>query len=168
MNKVTRLAICIAFPLSGAGFASAAIAAVATTTIPVTATVIDSCTVDAAPLAFGNYNGISGGMLDAVATITPTCTSGTAYTVALDAGQGSAATQIARKLTGPDGAALNYGIFTDAARSTVWGDGTAGTGWKVGAGAGVAQPVMMYGRVPAAQAAMVGAYADTITVTLTY
>ena len=168
MNNFTKIAICLVLPLNGAIFASAAIAAAATTTVPVTATVVDSCTVEATSLAFGNYNGISGGMLDTVATVTPICTTGTAYSVALNAGQGAAATQSARTLTGPDGAALQYGIYTDAARLSVWGDGTAGTTLKSGTGNGSTQPVMMYGRVPAAQAAMVGSYSDTITVTLTY
>lgn len=168
MNKLTKLAVCLALPLSGVVFASVAVASTAATTFPVSATVIDSCAVDATAMAFGNYNGISGGMLDAVATISPICTTGTVYAVALNAGQGSGASQTSRKLTGPDGAALNYGIFIDPSRLTVWGDGTGGTSWKVNSGSGVSQPVMMYGRIPAAQAAMVGSYSDTITVTVTY
>ncbi len=168
MNKFTKLAVTLALPLSGAVFASVAVAATAVTVIPVTATVIDSCAVDASALTFGDYNGISGGTLDAVGTVTPICTTGTVYAVALDAGQGAAATLASRKLSGPDGAELNYGIYTDATRITVWGNGAGGTGWRVSSGTGAPQPVMMYGRVPAAQAAMVGSYSDTVTVTLTY
>ena len=168
MNKFTKLAITLALPLGGAVFASAAVAATAVAVVPVTAIVVDSCAVVATPLAFGDYNGISGGMLDTVAMVSPICTVGTVYAVALDAGQGAAATLTSRKLTGPDGAALNYGIYTDATRITVWGNGAGGTGWRVSSGTGLAQPVMMYGRVPAAQAAMVGSYTDTVTVTLTY
>ena len=89
MNKLTKLAVCLALPLSGAIYVSAAVAASATTTFPVTASVIDSCTVAATPLAFGNYNGITALVLDATATITPTCTLGTAYTMTLDAGLGA-------------------------------------------------------------------------------
>ena len=168
MNRFTKLAVCLALPLSGAMGASAAVASTATTTFAVTATVIDSCGVSATSLAFGDYNSISGGMLDAAAMISPICTSGTVYSVALNAGQGSGALPSSRKLTGPVGVTLNYGIFTDSARSSVWGDGTGGTGMRIGTGNGNTQPVMMYGRIPAAQAGLVGSYSDTVTVTLTY
>lgn len=168
MNKLSRIAISLSLILSGSVLASVAVASTATTTFPVTATVIDSCSVEASPLAFGQYNAISGGMLDASATITPTCTVGTFYSIALNEGLGNGATKAARKLGNGDGSWLNYGIFTDTARNTVWGDGAAGTSDKSGYGAGTAQPITMYGRIPAAQAVQTGAYADTITVTLTY
>ncbi|MEO8103249.1 MAG: spore coat U domain-containing protein [Betaproteobacteria bacterium] len=170
MNKLLKLAVCMALPVAGAMFVPVASATVgtATTTVPVTATVIDSCTVEASPVLFGNYNGISGAALDAVAIVSPTCTVGTAYSIDLSAGLGNDATHTTRKLTGPDGAALAYSIYTDISRTTVWGNGTAGTATPLGVGAGVAQSVMMYGRVPAAQSSMVGSYADTITVTVAY
>ncbi len=154
--------------MCSAALAANAAGATATATFPVSATVIDSCTVDAAPLAFGNYNAISGAMLDSVSNVTPTCTSGTFYNVALNEGLGNGATTSARKLTGTDGASLAYGIYIDTARNTVWGDGAGGTSSMVGYGNGAAQSILMYGRIPAGQAVFVGTYADTITVTLTY
>lgn len=168
MNKLTKLAVCLALPISGAIFVSAADASVASTTFPVTANVIDSCTVAATPLAFGNYNGISASVLDATATITPTCTLGTTYTITLDAGVGAGATLSTRKLTGLAGATLDYAIYTDPTHSTFWGNGGGGTGTRAGVGLGVAQSGLMYGRIPAGQATAVGSYLDTITVTLTY
>ncbi len=168
MKRLSRLAVCMALPLTCAMPIPAAIASTATTTVTVTATVIDACTVDASPLSFGNYNGISGSMHDAVAVITPTCTAGTAYAIALCTGLGSGASHATRKLTGPDGASLNYSIYTNSSRTTVWGDGTGGTSVVAASGVGLAQPVQLHGRVPAAQTAMVGSYSDTITVTVTY
>ena len=168
MNKFSKLALCLALPLNSAVFASVAVASTATTVLPVSAVVIDACTVVATPLVFGNYNSISGGMLDAVSMVTPVCTLGTSYSIALDAGQGSGATAASRKLSGMDGAALQYTIYTDAGRNTVWGDNTGGTGWKTGAGTGLPQSIMMYGRIPAAQTAAAGVYADVVTVTLSY
>ncbi len=168
MKKLSKLVVCLAMMLSGFASTSSSLAATSTTVVPVTATVIASCTVTATALAFGNYNGISGSMLDASATITPTCTSGTSYAVALDAGLGSGATMTTRKLTGYDGGELEYGIFTDISRSTVWGDGTGGTSMLSVTGTGIAQPATMYGRIPAGQTSAVGAYSDTVTVTLTY
>ena len=168
MNKLTKLAVCLALPLSGAVFVSSAIAATATTTFPITASVIDSCTVAATPLAFGNYNGITALVLDATATITPTCTLGTAYTITLDAGLGTGATLTTRRLSGPASATLDYAIYTDPTRTTVWGNGGGGTGTRAGVGLGAAEPGLLYGRIPASQATAVGSYLDTITVTLTY
>ena len=168
MNKLTKLAVCMALPLSGAIFVSAAVAATDTTTFPVTANVVDSCTVAATPLAFGNYNGITALVLDATATITPTCTLGTAYTITLDAGLGTGATLTTRKLSGPAGATLDYAIYTDPTRTTFWGNGGGGTGTRTGVGLGVAQSGLMYARIPASQATSVGSYLDTITVTLSY
>lgn len=168
MNKLTKFAVCLAVSMSGAGFVASVSAATATTTIPVTATVIDSCTIISDPLPFGNYNGISGGMLDVAATVSPVCTNGTSYAISLDAGVGVGATASSRTLTGPAGANLMYGIYTDAARTTVWGDGANGTVQKFGLGIGSVQPIQMYGRIAAEQNSPVGAYSDTLTVTVTY
>ena len=51
MNKLTKFAGSLALQVSGAVFVSAADASVASTTFPVTANVIDCCTVAATPLA---------------------------------------------------------------------------------------------------------------------
>jgi len=168
MNKLTKLAVCLAVSMGSAGFVSSVSAATATTTVTVSASVIDSCTVSSDPLPFGNYNGISGAAVEVSATMSPTCTTGTSYAISLDAGVGVGATVNNRKLTGPLGAELMYAIYTDVVRSTVWGDGSNGTVQTFGLGNGATQPMQMYGRVPAEQNAPVGAYSDTITVTLTY
>lgn len=168
MNKSTKLAACLVVLLSGTVSASQSFAATATTTVAVSATVIDSCTVNAAPMSFGNYNVITGGTLDIVGTVTPHCTTGTLYAISLDAGVGSGATMQVRQLTGPVGATLMYSIYTDVNHTTVWGDGTGGTVMQSGTGNGATQPITMYGRIPAEQNPTVGTYSDTVTVTLTY
>jgi spore coat protein U-like protein len=64
---------------------------------------------------------------------------------------------------------LTYQLYSDAARTMIWGDGTAGT---VTVSAHVAsngtQNNTVYGRIPALQGVRPGAYTDTITVTVTY
>ena len=168
MNKFTKLAVRLAASMSAAVFVFSVNAASVTTTIPVSATVIQSCTITAGPVSFGHYNGISGAATDVIATMSPTCTTGKRYAISLDAGVGAGASASARMLTGPGGARLMYGIYTDAARTTVWGDGSNGTVQKFGLGNGTVQPIQMYGRLPAEQNSTVGAYSDTLTVTLTY
>jgi spore coat protein U-like protein len=133
----------------------------------VTATVLDNCAVSAGDLAFGSYNAGSATPATATSTIQVTCTSGLAYSVALDGGTGSSAVT-ARTMV--DGAthALGYGLYTSAAYSTIWGDGTGGTVTVDGNGSGTAQSLTVYGRIPASQFVTAGSYSDLVTVTVSY
>jgi spore coat protein U-like protein len=64
---------------------------------------------------------------------------------------------------------LSYNIYTSAARTTVWGDGTGSSATIGGTGTGSAQSVTVYGRVSGGQTTVpVGSYADTVAVTVTY
>jgi spore coat protein U-like protein len=64
---------------------------------------------------------------------------------------------------------LNYSLYTNAARTTVWGDGSGGTSTVSNTGSGVAQNFTVYARVPLGQTSVAtGAYADTVQVTVTY
>lgn len=131
----------------------------------VSATVLDSCSVNANDLAFGNYDPVASTPLDASTTIVVTCTNGTDYDVALDAGIGAGATVGARRMSaGAD--VLEYSLFTDASRSDLWGE--AGGDLVSATGSGLAQTHHVYGRVPVNQDAPAGDYEDTITVTVTY
>jgi spore coat protein U-like protein len=140
-----------------------------------------SCTVTATSVAFGVYASPGGVQTDSSGTVTVTCTPDfillackTPYTVSLS--QGGAASYAPRKLA--SGAnTLNYNLYTNAARSTVWGDGSGGSSTVVGT---VSTSILsllclsgsnnhtVYSRIPAAQSVAAGAYADTITVTVTY
>ena len=142
----------------------AAQAATTTTTFQVTATVLSTCQVSATGLAFGNY---TGAQTNATSTISVTCTNTTPYNVGLDAGTSAGATVTTRAMTGPAGALLGYALYSDAARSVNWGN-TVGTDTVTGTGTGSAQALMVYGRIPAGSLPTPGAYADTVTVTVTY
>ncbi|MBN1379587.1 MAG: spore coat U domain-containing protein [Gammaproteobacteria bacterium] len=150
-------------------YSVAATAATTTTTFSVTATVIDSCSVSAATLAFGNIDPIvlASTATDATTTVTVTCSNGTTYDVGLDAGTGSGANTTTRVLT--SGAnTMNYQMFSDGGRTTNWGD-TVSTDTVAGTGNGAGQALTVYARVPSGQGTVVtGAYTDTITVTVTY
>ncbi len=149
--------------LSGASMDPAA-AQTATTTFQVTATVQATCLITANPLAFGTY---AGTQTDASTTISVTCTNTSAYNVALSAGNAVGATVTTRGMTGPGLAVLNYGLYTNPARSTNWGE-TVGTDTVAGVGSGTAQILTVYGRVPAGQFVTPGAYVDTITATISF
>ncbi len=129
----------------------------------VSATVLDTCILVVPPtMAFGNY---SGSVIDAQSDISVTCTGTTAYDIAINAG-GSADIS-ARTMSEIGGDTLSYQLYTDAPRSTVFGDGTTGTK-ATGTGDGTLQTISIYGRVPASQYSDIGAYTDTVTVTLSY
>lgn len=166
---MTRSLLLTRHALAAAGLCLAALPALAqssSATFSVTATVLPSCTlVGGSTLAFGVVS--PGVQADGSVAITATCTVGTPYTLALNAGTGSGATVAARRMTsGSD--TLNYLLYRDAGRTQLWGDGTAGTSTQGASGTGLSQTVTIYGRVPASASAAVGVYADLVTVTATY
>ena len=144
-------------------------AATATTTMAVSGTVVPACTISAAPKAFPTNipNPITANQ-DQSANLTANCSTGTAYTIALDAGAGAGATILSRRMTGPAGATMNYTFYTSAARGTVWGDGTAGSQTVAGTGTGGNQTITVFGRIPPQTLASTGVYNDTVTVAITW
>jgi spore coat protein U-like protein len=156
-----------AFALAAGIYAAPSRAATDTTTFNVTATVIAACNVTATDLGFGNYDAASGTANDATSTVTVICSNGTTFDVALDAGTTAGAAVNARLLTdGTD--TLSYALYSDAGRTTLWGDNTSGTSDVSGTGDGTNQNLTVYGRIPVSQYVTAGAYSDTITVTVTY
>jgi spore coat protein U-like protein len=65
-------------------------------------------------------------------------------------------------VSGPD--SLGYNLYTDAARTQVWGDFFNGGTIQV-APAGTPARLDVYGRIPAGQNVATGSYTDSITVT---
>ena len=140
--------------------------AVATSSMAVSANVLTACLVAATPLAFGSYD-VAGGAVNISSTVSVTCTGNSSYTIALGAGSGSGATFATRKMTfGAN--TLNYSIYTDSARSSVWGDGTSGSNTVAGTGTLGVTTHTAYGSIPAAQPANAGAYSDIVSITLNY
>ena len=122
-----------------------------------------SCTVSATNVNFGNYTGATdtpGGSALAV-----NCPSGSTYTIALNAGQGSGATATVRKMTSGSNT-LNYALYQNSSHSTNWGN-TSGTGQVSGTGTGSAQTYTVYPQLSSGQQVPPGTYTDTITVNLT-
>jgi spore coat protein U-like protein len=155
----TLAALCLPAP---------AIAATVSGSLATSATVTANCTVSTSPLAFGNVDSTSASNVDAAGGLTVTCTNGSAWTASAGVGGGSGASYANRRMTAGANL-LNYNIYTSAARTTVWGDGTGSTGTLGGTGTGSAQSVTVYGRVAGGQSTVpIGSYADTVSVTITY
>lgn len=134
-----------------------------------------TCSVSASPFAFGASDMVD--QLDVSNnTITVRCRRQTgipgivvSWTVALSPGSGSYA---AREMSSGTDVML-YNLYTTAARTVVWGDGTSATGIVGGSitfGAGqkdlsVVHPV--HGRIPGNQSPAPGNYATAVPITVT-
>ncbi len=150
-------------------FAGSAQAATKTTTFGVSASVASNCLVSATNLAFGAYTGVAA--LSGTSDVGVRCTNGLGYTVKLSAGGGT----YASRLLASGGNNLQYNLYTTGGYTSIWGDGTSSTAVVTGTGGGMASGSAnthtVYGQLPdnaANQAAPVGSYADTITVTVEY
>lgn len=147
----------------------AVMAATATTTMGVTATVLSTCIAVATPVTFGNYSLTA---LDTSGLVTVTCTPDvTTYNVGLDAGTGAGATTSSRKMTSLTTTdTLSYALYRDASRTQNWGN-SAGDMQASSAATttvGTIKTFSVFGRLMSNQTAGLGAYLDTIQVTVNY
>ncbi|AVQ83463.1 MULTISPECIES: Csu type fimbrial protein [unclassified Variovorax] len=138
----------------------------------VNATIAKSCLVTADPLNFGTVAGLPGAAnIDQASAINVTCTTPTAYTVALSPSNG--ATTGAGVMAPTGGMPGNtdtvaYRLYRDAGRSSPWGSVT-GSNTVAGTGSGQAQALTLYGRVLGGSANVrPDSYRDVVTVTVTY
>ena len=139
----------------------------ASTTFRVQARVNAVCDVTASNLDFGVYSAQSGSPLQGTTLLKATCTPNTNYQIGLNEGTSPGATVNQRRMVSATSTALNYQLYSDSARSSIWGN-TSGTDTVTGVGTGLAQDHTVFGAVPAAQVVPAGDYADTITVRIYY
>jgi len=122
-----------------------------------------TCTVAGTNIQFGSFSGTT---INMSGTLTIKCPTGSAYQVGINAGTGSGATVTDRLMTGPAGASLGYGLYSDAGHTSNWGD-TSGTGWVTGTGTNKNQTVTVFAQLPSNEYAPAGAYNDaTVTVSV--
>jgi spore coat protein U-like protein len=123
------------------------------------------CTVTATDLDFGTRTLLNSNA-DATNTISVRCPTGTPYQIGLDGGQAGASQPDQREMTnGTD--SIVYGIYSNAARTTGWGD-TIGTNTVGGTGSGAFQNYTAYGRIAPQTTPPADTYDDAIVVTVTY
>lgn len=118
------------------------------------------------PVTFGNYNVYSGSDLQSNGNVTYDCKTSAIYTMSLDGGNYGSISQRKMQISGGT-ATLDYNLYTNVTRTTIWGDGTNGSTLT---GNCVKGPdnFPIYGSVTAGQDATVGSYSDSVTITLTY
>jgi spore coat protein U-like protein len=134
-----------------------------------------TCSVTTNSVAFGAFPAPNPSNVDSIGSISVTCSgdpnSGASPAVTLSQGNGGAF----NPRTMANGTYnLNYNLYSDSTYTTIWGDGTSGTGTVSGTinawptGGNGSTNFTVYGRIPANQNLVPGTYNDVITVTVTY
>ena len=136
--------------------------------IPVTQALAANCSVSVDSVDFGTYEPMSRSNLNGAGKIRADCRGGAA-TVVIRLAPGRSGVATNRYMTsGTD--PLYYNLFTNASRTVIWGDGSAGTS-LVSRSKGKGRrrfEFMVYGRIFASQDAVPGFYTDDIVVTVTF
>jgi spore coat protein U-like protein len=151
------------------GFGSAASAATATANLGVSATVTNNCTISTAAVAFGSYDPVvahASTDLDSTGTVTVACTKGATATVGL--GLGSNASGSTRRMSDGGSNYLDYELYQDNGRTTVWGNAGVGLYSPGAAPSKAARNFTVYGRVTGNQDVPAGSYSDTVVATVNF
>jgi spore coat protein U-like protein len=117
-------------------------------------------------VSFGTYDVYSGSHLDSTGTVTARCLLGIGVTIGLSTG--GAGSYAPRQLAN-GGASLQYNLYTDAVRSTVWGSGGGSTATvTILLQALVPVNRTVHARVFAAQDIPAGLYSDSVIVSFVF
>jgi spore coat protein U-like protein len=141
----------------------------ATANLSVTATVGANCTISTTAVAFPAYDPIvtnASANDDGTGSVIVTCTRGTAATIGLGLGANASGSQMRMKDATTD--YLNYALYQDSGRATVWGNSGAGLLFPVAAPDKNPRTFTVYGRIPSAQDVPAGSYTDTVVATVNF
>jgi spore coat protein U-like protein len=135
---------------------------------------LQSCAVSATAVNFGIYDPLSSSAAQSAGTVSVDCqvfVVGLFVSWTLTLSTGSSGSYAARQLKSGM-TSLSYNIYTNAARTSVWGDGTSGTNMVSAntfliVGSNTVN-YTAYGSIPAAQDRPAGNYTDTLVLTMTY
>lgn len=127
-----------------------------------------SCTISTSAVSFGTYNVFGTNPVDSTGAVTYRCNS-SAFNITVKLSRGQSSTYTPRTML-KTAEALTYNLYLDAARTTIWGDGTGGTQFYSRANPPNNSNVVLtvYGRVTAAQDVSAGTYTDTIAATINF
>ena len=137
----------------------------ATSSLQVSVTVDQSCVIATTALSFMTYSPFATVPNDAAGAVTIHCTAGTIANIGLDCGT-SCTAGVPYMRNGS--LAISYSLSQNAARTTPWGNTSATWLTTPPAPDTNAQVYNVYGRIPAAQPAPSGNYADTVTATVNF
>ncbi len=137
-----------------------------------------ACTVSTTPVNFGSFDMFSPVPFDSTGSITIDCSIpppppnppvDVRITIGQSSNSGNFIPRSMKNLARPE--LLNYNLYTNSSRTSVWGDGTGGTSVitlnKVNRNA-PPRVMAVYGRIPTGQDVSAGSYSDTLVVTITW
>lgn len=131
------------------------------------------CDVTATGLNFSSYDVFDNVARDATGNITVTCNApeqnpNAPIPVTISLSPGGSGTFAQRQMQGGTGTTpLFYNLFTNAACSTIWGDGSGSSSFLTNyVTKTVPWTATIFGRIPPRQNVSVGQYSDVITVTI--
>ena len=172
MKKLIFIGVCLGLAIETP---AAANAASQSATVRVSTSISASCTIGTAVIAFAPYDPVNTNATvadDQTGEIIIRCTKGTSGIV-IDLGNGAHNTGNQRRMVNTTALAIfiNYEVYQDTGRLSIWGAGDGGSP-RSGAdldGTGSVVAVTMYGRIPPAQlGATAGAYNDTLVSTVNF
>jgi spore coat protein U-like protein len=127
--------------------------------VAISANVAANCVLTAGSVAFGAYDPLVANdttPLDQTGTFTVRCVKGVTANVGLDDGLNTG-----RQMSDGGSELLDYELYQDAGRTTVWGE-TGGARYSYTAANRSAATLTIYGRIPAGQDVAAGSYTDTV------
>ena len=135
---------------------------------PAAAQAGNSCTISTTSVAFGTYDVFGGADVNSTGSVTINCGAAVRDLI-VTLSKGQSGTYASRTMV-KSGETLSYNLYTDAACTSVWGDGTAGTQTYFNADPPNNTNIVLtiYGRIPALQDVSAGGYSDTITATINW
>jgi len=131
-----------------------------------------SCTIEVRPVSFGTYDSLAMADLDATGQVIYVCgnlkaaATGSPKAIRIELTTGSASQFSPRSMLGPSTLdKLNYNLYLDPTRRTIWGQGAFGTDIYYDGHPPNRTPVTVpvYGRVFARQDVPAGQYVDAVT-----
>ena len=126
-----------------------------------------ACTITTTSVSFGSYNVFAGSADDGTGQITYRCTNPRPPMVTIQLDKGGSPSFSPRQMR-RGSETLNYNLYLDSTRSTIWGDGTGGTQTYSRSNPPVGQNINLsvFGRIPAGQDVSAGTYSATVTATI--
>jgi spore coat protein U-like protein len=129
-----------------------------------------TCTVTTTSVNFGNYTTTTATPNDSVGTVTTHCSNNGQTSIATDISLSTGFGTYAQRTMKSGSNLLNYNLYTNASRATVWTNVVPSEGhanYQVDT-TPIDKIFSVYGRIPALQNVPIGTYTDTIIVTVNY
>ena len=141
----------------------------ASANLNVSATVSANCTITTTPVVFGTYDPVvthAAANLDAQGTVSIACTKGATANIGLDSGGNPLGA--ARQMSDGGGNLLGYQLYSNGARTVVWGNAAPNWVTPPAAPSKAVRAFDIFGRVPSGQDVPSGGYADVVVATVNF